>query len=80
MDDIKNKWVKEEWEKFEKKLESLSVEELKEIADATGLRFFADNIRKEDYINALDESNKEDLLAEYERIISRKTKEQNQIV
>lgn len=74
MDNIKNKWTQEEWNEFEKKLEHLSVEELKELADATSLKFFTDNIRKEDYINALDESDKDKLVAGYEKIISRKVK------
>lgn len=74
MNNYKNKWTQEEWNEFKKKLEGLSVEELKEIADVTGLKFFTYNIRKDDYINALDESDKDKLMVEYKKIVSKKLK------
>ena len=74
MSNDKNKWTKEEWNDFEKKLEELSIEELKVIADATGLKFFSDKIRKDDYINALDESDKDELVAEYHKVILKRSR------
>ena len=63
-------WSKEEWEKFRKKFEDVSLEKLKRLADVTGLKFFAKNIGQEDYINTLDESDKKELMGEYEKIVS----------
>ena len=70
-----NGWQWEEWQKFEKKLWQLSLEELRELADILEIKFTMGNEsinNEEDFINVLDEAVKEDLLGEYEKILKKR--------
>ena len=54
-----NGWQWEEWQKFEKKLWQLSLEELRELADILEIKFTMGNEsinNEEDFINVLDEA------------------------
>ncbi|MEK7565207.1 MAG: hypothetical protein AAB394_02530 [Patescibacteria group bacterium] len=82
--DIKNKeekkwapegWTQEEWEIFFNGMEQLSLEEIKEISDAGEIKFFNSNIRKDDYLNVIDEGDKEKMIKIYNEILSKKNTE-----
>lgn len=76
-------WTPEEWEKMREKLELLSLEEIRELTARVGIEFTGGNesIRdrkeataKEQFILVLDEADKDELISEYKKIISSRSK------
>jgi len=71
---VPQRWNPDEWEEFFNGLEKLSIEELKEIADAGEVRFFHSDIGRDEYLNVIDEGDKEKMIKAYNEIISRENK------
>ncbi|MFA6422889.1 MAG: hypothetical protein WCW17_00375 [Patescibacteria group bacterium] len=69
-----SEFTKKEFENFKKKLVKLSKNQLKFIADKVGLVFYCEpeKIREIDYILALDEFEKEDVIKAFNDITSSK--------
>lgn len=65
-------WKQKEWEIFYRRLEKLSVKELKIITDTIGIKFFHKNVSKDEYLNVIDEGDKEKLIKVYKEITSKK--------
>lgn len=64
-------FTKKEYEKFAKKLERLTLKQLEQIAEKTGLIFTDTEERKltkEDYLLTLDESYKDELIDAYNEV------------
>lgn len=65
-------WSKEEWEEMRSRLQKLSLIQLREIANKTGLSFSIGNEHIEDkmeFVNALDESDRTELEKAYKEVI-----------
>ncbi len=67
-------WTPEEWREFEGKLRLLPLDDLAALSGRTGLTFTrpASELTREDYIGALDESDKTELLKAYDEVVSRR--------
>lgn len=77
---IKSQWKSREWDKFRKKLDNLSLGELRELTTKVGIEFTGGNenvvdnrnlTAKEQFILVLDEADKEKLFREYEYILKK---------
>lgn len=69
---FETEWTIEEWSSFEKKLRRLSKKDLQNLAEKFGIRFDVKDpsiIKKEEYINVLDEAPKDALMVEVEEIL-----------
>lgn len=75
---IRAEWKPEEWTEMEKKLQELSVDELRRVATLAGMQFeggnesVVDNQRhsaKEQFILVLDEVGKENLVKAYHAVL-----------
>lgn len=75
---LESKWKPEEWEKFRAKLETLSLDQLRNLATRVGMKFSGGNenvsdrkqmTAREQFIMVLDEVDREKLQAEYDKII-----------
>lgn len=76
-EEIRKMWSEEEWEEMRKKLELLSLEELRELTTRVGIQFTIgnENIQdKQEFILVLDEADKDELIKIYEDIISKRNK------
>ena len=74
----KSEWSKSEWEAMQSKLGELSLAELQTLADEVGIRFERGNEsvqEKEQFVNALDECSREELVREYRNILSKRGKQ-----
>jgi Fe-S cluster assembly ATPase SufC len=81
VEEIKAQWEPGEWDEFRKKLEELSLEDLRELTTKVGIKFAGGNeniidtknlTAKEQFILVLDEADKDELMKEYEKIIESK--------
>ncbi len=65
-------FTKKEYEAFAKKLNRLTLKQLEQIANKTGLIFTGaekDNLTKQDYILTLDESDANELINAYNEVV-----------
>ena len=72
---VEEQWKDDEWEAMREKLKGLSLEELREIASATGIKFSIGNEKimdREEFILVLDEADKNDLMDAYKKIIQKR--------
>ena len=66
-------WDPIEWESMSAKLDKLSLSELRELATEVGVVFAIGNAQidnKEEFIRVLDEADKDELTAAYEKLVS----------
>ncbi len=77
---IKSQWKPGEWNEFRKKLDNLSLEELRELTTKVGIEFTGGNenvvdtrnlTAKEQFILVLDEADKKELFREYKAILQK---------